>query len=1251
METVKVLIKEGIHKHLRTIIDLTIIVILSIIIFRRWLFTIEWPAGGDTLGWISREYLFGNGFRWLYTWVPTSFGFVQGIDSMDFFLMLIHLIFKDAATTVKILFFSLFLISGFTMYAFAYNYTSRNISSLSASLIYLLNQWLFSQFTEGHLHILFSYALIPMVFLLLDRTLKNRNFKNALKLALISCVFITGSHPQSIIIYGLFLIMYVASFLITKSYSLIEIKSVLKTISITGGIIFLLSAFTIIPALLNVRASYLFTTYTHYLEDAYSASYKTMDDAFTLKARLSWGYNNLIYTSKDISLPDFNINAILFLIFILSFCIVFFRTDRYTMFFAFSTMISTFIAKGPNPPFGDIFTWMWLKIPYFSAFRSASRAVMMTAFSHAFLVSVLVSILVRARASYAEKEEVYLKAKARNFGEKKDRPIFFSIDVINKALKILKKLLNNGSFVLVLFIFLNGFGTCFYFFMQGLQVYTPPEEQIEPYNWLANQTGDFKVITASNSPSEWDNLYNQLSDFAFGGMKNSIGWGHDIGFDSSFIHDKPVLQDGGWTPSTRHYVDYLRFRLVRRDLTKSFFKMMGAFNYKYIVLPEYLSKRTRNFFLHQEGYQVAYNQSSVILENEYYTPRFYAVNERAYIVGGLETIPSLYTVDTFNLNQTALIFAHQMNEAPFTQKLFNNSEALILTNSDIVDAAMLSLKNEGIFIRAVDFGMPSTDYSKYWGISDSWRNVGTFVWGTNTLTTSGENSIRIPFKVVSDGVYDVWIRLGFADNRGKLNILLDGNPVGRVQPSSHTWSKLMWVKITSLDLKRGDHKITLTNDGKGYNDLDMIAILKSEIFKSKIYDLLNTLKNFSGRIVHILGAINTFTLDPPPDFQLNIHPYEGHFIYSTNTGVNMAPKGYASASSVGVWDTVDLGPNAARDGDLETRWASKPFEKMPQWLQIEWDEQQELNGVEILFEWAYAGNYTIQTWNGTNWVDQVKVRGNTILNRLHYFRTVNTTKIRIYVTNVSKLHDLVSIFELKAFKPQGFSTEIWSPREGRYMFAIRLATGLNYATATIQVDNFTESTYCWALEQDYEWRHFGPIKLDEGLHKITVHGIGKIEFDKVVVYSLNEGEESLSLDEVFRLRTPERSFWLKYAPEITYKQINPSKYIVHVENNIEPFLLIFSEAYHHLWKAYVYGEEISSIPAYSMVNSFYIDKMGSYDVTIYFTGQTYANYGLKISLPTLVIVVVVLLIPTRKLEKIGKYITSKYLLLNLQQKG
>jgi len=106
--------------------------------------------------------------------------------------------------------------------------------------------------------------------------------------------------------------------------------------------------------------------------------------------------------------------------------------------------------------------------------------------------------------------------------------------------------------------------------------------------------------------------------------------------------------------------------------------------------------------------------------------------------------------------------------------------------------------------------------------------------------------------------------------------------------------------------------------------------------------------------------------------------------------------------------------------------------------------------------------------------------------------------------------------------------------------------------------------------------------------------------------------------------------------------INPTMYTVHVETDT-PFFLVFSDAYHNLWRAYVDGEEIQSIPAYSFINTFQISKTGEYDIVIEFIGQRYVVYGGIISIGSITLAIIYLMFGV----KINQFIIRK---LKLKQK-
>ncbi len=1210
------------------IINFAVLTLISLLIFRNFLFSAGWPAGGDVLGFVSRAYLYGKDFRWLYIWRQHSFGFVEGINFMDFFMMLTYLVLRNPSWTVKIFMFLSYLAAAFFMYLFAYRYTHKHVAALSASLIYILNQWLFSQLTEAHVDILFSYALAPLVFLLFDNALKTGKFKDIIFSSLSLGLFITGFHPECIVIYGVFILIFALFFLFfpsktenfkTRFYRLLKVSvpSIL--------LVFLLSAFFLIPFLSNVRSPYLASSYMYPLEDSFASSYSNLTDAFTLRAVEKWGYVGFVDVYSGLGLQDFPLYPFLFLMFLLAYCTLLIRRDRYTFFFAFSTLISVFIAKGPNPPFGQIFIWAWFNIPHFAVFRAASRWIVMAIFSHAFFTSLLVFYLtnyIEGKTS-SQGYEKYFEVKVKIDRFSKIKKFAVSIKALNVFLKKFRKFLYMLGVILLIFVFLSGFLSSTFFLFQGLQVYTPPVQYLAPYEWLASQCGDYKVVSVSRSPSEWVNPSGDSSDFAFSGMLTDLGWTHDIGFDSSFIHDMPMFQDGGWDSKAREFVEYLRFRLVRGCLTDNLFKILGPFAYNYIVIPSYTVNNTREFFLNQKGYHVVYNQTALVLQNDYAASRIFATNNSMLVLGGLESFNALSKIESFKLNETAMFFVPQtIEDASFLDRMFNESQMFCFVNTDILDLAMISLGKKAHIIFAGNYGASSLNLTEYWVKCASWRTIGAFTLSGNTLSTLGKNKIDLPFELSSSGIHDVWLRIGFAPTRGKLSISVDGEFVKEICPNFPLMSEQTWVNITRLSMTRGKHVITLENDGTDYNDVDALAIVNPSELESQIDEILNRLQNFQGRVLYLLDAADHFLDTFSNYWHWIVIPYNGYIIRSEGLGLNVSPLATVNATSI----SDSLEAEYAVDGDLSSRWASEKY-VLPQWLELTWDKPQKIRGVQIVFENAYATDYLIHTWNGTRWINQTTVTGNSVLEKVHTFaEPVETEKLRIYVTK-SSIYDRVSIRELEAYTLDTTSAQakITIPRKGNYTLAARVATGPDHGTLYFKINDTLYPIQCNNSIGEFEWREIGPFSFDVGEQYISVGGVGLVELDEILIYSLRDGEEHLPLDELFNIPIPEVS--------VDYKRRNSCLYEVYV-NASEPFTLIFSESYNPLWKAVVDDEEFSSTLAYSLVNSFYINKTGQFKITIYFTGQSYADAGLRISLATVTAAVVVVLVPYKVFAKL-----------------
>jgi len=186
-------------------------------------------------------------------------------------------------------------------------------------------------------------------------------------------------------------------------------------------------------------------------------------------------------------------------------------------------------------------------------------------------------------------------------------------------------------------------------------------------------------------------------------------------------------------------------------------------------------------------------------------------------------------------------------------------------------------------------------------------------------------------------------------------------------------------------------------------------------------------------------------------------------------------------------------------------------------------------------------------------------------------------------------------------------TDIYVPRSGQYMLGARILTGTvgNIIINIDQRQQFTLTSH--NVSSGFNWISLGPIDMVSGQHKITLEGSGECQMDELIFYSANESFVSIS-----------GVFETESQTYVNYEQVSSNKYNVDVKAD-SPFFLVFSESYHPMWKAYINGESISALPAYSFVNAFYIPKGGRYDMTVEFSGQSYVVYGGLISIGTIMV--------------------------------
>lgn len=145
-------------------------------------------------------------------------------------------------------------------------------------------------------------------------------------------------------------------------------------------------------------------------------------------------------------------------------------------------------------------------------------------------------------------------------------------------------------------------------------------------------------------------------------------------------------------------------------------------------------------------------------------------------------------------------------------------------------------------------------------------------------------------------------------------------------------------------------------------------------------------------------------------------------------------------------------------------------------------------------------------------------------------------------------------------------------------------------------------------------------KYDEKQYKKTIEALDTIDwlqkkkhFGKIVVYELPGVKDH---------------FFLQDGSQATVRKIqfiNPTEYVVTVENVKKGDILVFSEQYNSFWQARVGENLIISAPYGKLLNSFTLPKDGTYTVRISYIPQAAVQIGRIASIGILFLVIVLVL--------------------------
>jgi len=291
---------------------------------------------------------------------------------------------------------------------------SRKYSILSG-LIYSLNTYFLMILTGGQLGVALSYSLVPLVLLTYIRLVDKPTLRNAFTSGLILGL-------QIIFDPRIVLITFVATFF----YSVFSFSNIKKVIKSSFGLFTLPLA---IALLLNIFWIFpLFIFKSSPIPQGFDSisgfeffSFAQFSNAISL-LHPNWPEN--IFGKTYFLDPKFLIFPILAFS-----SLIFVRTMKQSsnlpagrqggtiLFFVFLSLLGIFLAKGANPPFGEINTWIFQNIPGMSMFRDPTKFYILIALSYSMLIPFSISSiqgLIKSKIKY-QKAKIQSKYQIFNF--------------------------------------------------------------------------------------------------------------------------------------------------------------------------------------------------------------------------------------------------------------------------------------------------------------------------------------------------------------------------------------------------------------------------------------------------------------------------------------------------------------------------------------------------------------------------------------------------------------------------------------------------------------------------------------------------------------------------------------------------------------------------------------------------------------------------------------------------------------------
>ena len=316
--------------------------------------------------------------------------FLGGGNALAVFEYLLYGIIPGWAVE-KIFLFLIFFLSGFTMFRFSRHFGLNGLSSYFASILYVVNPFVYARMLAGAWGLLFAYSISPLAFLyfieLLDNAESKGMWKHAAKTSIVFSVVVVFDIHTFVLDVALSALYFVTQlFYIRRNRFSSRLFAEVKAIALLVSVLAVLNAYWLLYSAYSAQK--IIGTFS-FLDAIAFESTPTVLNNTMLSVAAMYGFFRTGYPYPISAFPSLLLVFLFFLLLSIYGLLSYYQDSRkgpVCISLSIAAVLSVVLATGLSSPLtSGLYTFLYDNVPLFNGFREPQKFVALLVFAYSFL--------------------------------------------------------------------------------------------------------------------------------------------------------------------------------------------------------------------------------------------------------------------------------------------------------------------------------------------------------------------------------------------------------------------------------------------------------------------------------------------------------------------------------------------------------------------------------------------------------------------------------------------------------------------------------------------------------------------------------------------------------------------------------------------------------------------------------------------------------------------------------------------------